>query len=426
MRGPILLSAGAHVALLVVTLAEISWQEDLPLEPVVVTEVSIMTEDEFSAAVSQAPDMVGTELAMLGAAPDSEIFDAEQPDFEMEVTINDVDGPDDPSAADAEADLSAVLVQNRVSAGTSTADLAPTLPQSFDTALVVPTARPDRARPTQAARPGGMRPPAPQRPSLRIDTTPAAPPPEEAETADEQQEEVVLSENGTTDETPQEATAPEEAATEIVPEIAEDLPEDLPLDPLPEDSTEVAEVTEEDAAPLVAAPPRARPQPEEPQVAEVEEPAEPEAPVAEEPEETPAEEAPTATDEDDEPAQPVEEAPSLGPPLLAGEIGSMTSAIEDRWNLASLSGLPGFDQTVVTVAFELDPNGQVVGDVVKISGTGPEATQEQTFQAARRAILIASRGNEFELPQEKYEQWRRVELTFDASQGASPSSGWSF
>ncbi|QPH55679.1 hypothetical protein [Pontivivens ytuae] len=428
MRRAFAISAGLHALFIALSFGQFElWESEE--EPIVITaEVTLMSEAEFDAATSVAPEFVPSEIGLI-AAPTALDLDALRPDDEMEVTINDVEGPDDPSEADAEADLSAVLVQNQVSANTQTAALAPNLPQSFDLGISTPNTQPTERRPQQALRPASMTRPTPQRPSLRIDTTPAAPPPEDAEEADERQEEIATGEEANTEEEAQEATAPEEAATEIVPEIAEDLPEPeetpAPLeDDLPE--TDVAE--QEPPAPLTSAPPRARPrpEPEEVEVAEAEEetPVE-EAPVevAEEPEPEPAEE-PAEEPAAEEPVETVATAEATadvptGPPLTPGEIGGFTNAISSKWNIGRVLGMENGESLIVTVAFSLDRSGQVVNDDVRLirpgSADGPYSI---AFQAARSAVLQASRQGAFQLPPDKYGQWQDVEVTFDPSRGA--------
>jgi hypothetical protein len=71
----------------------------------------------------------------------------------------------------------------------------------------------------------------------------------------------------------------------------------------------------------------------------------------------------------------------------------------------------------VTLGFELDPAGRVVSgpSLIEDSG-GSDAAVRTAYEAARRAILRCQRGG-FPLPAEKYEQWREVEMTFDAGGG---------
>ncbi|WP_185804341.1 hypothetical protein [Pontivivens nitratireducens] len=417
MRNALKISAGLHALLIVASLVSIPWFDRDEEETIRVAQVSILTESQFDAAVSQAPQTVPMTTLDALAAPGEENLDAARPDAEMDVTINELDGPDAPTEADAQADLSAVLTTNRVTVDDEVTTLAPELPGAFDTALNSPVARPE-PRPESLDRPAGMSPPRPQAPSLRIDTAPAAAPPEDVRTADETQEEIRLSTEGTTDLPPQEATAPEEAATEIIPEIAEDLPEPEPTpldtDPLdadPLDALAAEPAPQDDGAPLASVRPQARPEIREPvtqpvrTVETTEQPAEPVEPAASTPDQPPAVDAPER------------QATSIpqGPPLTSGEIGNLTSAISSKWNVGRVAGLEGGDQLVVTVGITLDRSGRVVGDVRPIRPSSPDGAYALAFSVARSAIMQASNAGAIILPVDKYGQWQEIEITFDPS-----------
>ena len=60
--------------------------------------------------------------------------------------------------------------------------------------------------------------------------------------------------------------------------------------------------------------------------------------------------------------------------------------------------------------------GRVLGDVRQLSASGGDANAVSTaFQAARRAILRCQAPNGYQLPPEKYDQWKDVVITFDPS-----------
>lgn len=409
MRNAVKISAGLHALAILASLFSIPWFDRDEEETIRVAEVTIMTESEFDAAMSRAPIIVPITLPPVLAAPGEEDLAAARPDAEMDVSISDLGGPDAPSDADAEADLSAVLTTNQVQVDDTVSTLAPELPSTFDTALNTPTSRPE-PRPQPVTRPTGMTPPQPEAPSLRIDTTPAAPQAEDVRTDDTTQDEVKLSTDGTTELTPQEATAPEEAATEIIPEIAEELPEPTPAPLAPDPLDElVAEVpTPEVSAPLVSARPQARPdipQPVAEPVRTVEAPTPQPTQPATQPAETAVENAPerTAT------------AIPQGSPLTSGEIGNFTSAISSKWNVGRVAGLEGGDQLVVTVGITLDRNGRVVGDVRPIQPRSPDGAYGLAFSVARSAIIQASNAGAIILPPDKFGQWQEIEITFDPS-----------
>ncbi|WP_316015754.1 hypothetical protein [Roseobacter sp. HKCCA0434] len=413
MRRALRISAGLHAALIAASLIQLPWIVEDEEEVITSAEVSILTEDEFNAAISQAPEIVPTDIGNMMSMPLDEFEDALTPDAEMDVTINDVEGPDDPSEADAQADLTALLVEDQIRVETETTALNDTLDGDVDTAVLMPTARPTPSRPSSMSRPTGMV--RPQAPSLRIDSTPAAPPPEDARRDDERQEEIELSENGELDELPQEATAPEEAADRVIPELPDELAE------TGTDAEEEGEI-----APVASVRPRARPARREPveeeplEVAEtpIEDPLpEPEPEPASEPEPepeptpapTPAEETPAETE------QPATPQVAQGPPIPSGPINLVRQGVGDRWNI-SFQGIENWQSFRVTVRFELTPDGQLSGEPRAIVPQNLEGGFGVAFNAAVRAIKRAAQEGVFAvLPRESYGRWQVIEMTFDPS-----------
>ncbi len=219
--------------------------------------------------------------------------------------------------------------------------------------------------------------PRPQpRPAPRIAPEAVAPPSPDADVADVVRDAVVPDDSAAAEvvEPDQTPTAPEEAATEIVIE---------------------------DAAPSGAVTTLARPQtrPNRP------------APV------TPAPNSDTADDAAVEAALAAAlaaTAPDLpaGPPLTGSEREGFRVAVNRCWNVD-----PGSQaaRVTVTVAFGLDQAGRVQGDVRQVAVDGGTAeSQSIAFQAARRAILRCGAAG-YDLPADKYDQWRDVEITFDPS-----------
>lgn len=101
-----------------------------------------------------------------------------------------------------------------------------------------------------------------------------------------------------------------------------------------------------------------------------------------------------------------------GPPLTAGERDGFRIAVQECWvvDVGSQSA-----NVTVTVGFELDRQGRVMGSSLRMldasGGTGPAV--DTAFQAARRAILRCQGAEGYELPVDKYDQWRNVEMTFN-------------
>lgn len=103
---------------------------------------------------------------------------------------------------------------------------------------------------------------------------------------------------------------------------------------------------------------------------------------------------------------------SLTAPLTASEKDGLKGAIQACWNLGSLSDEA--KRIVVTISVSLQANGRPVPDSIKLLSASPggEAATRKAFEAGRRAILrCLSQG--YELPPDKYESWRRVEIVFN-------------
>ena len=110
---------------------------------------------------------------------------------------------------------------------------------------------------------------------------------------------------------------------------------------------------------------------------------------------------------DEAPAEP--EAPVA--PLAEQFIRGMQRAIAECWNLGALS--PAALSTIVVVEMELTRDGKPVANSIKMLGFegGDEISAKQAFESARRAILSCG-AQEFKMPKDQFETWRRVELTF--------------
>jgi hypothetical protein len=230
-----------------------------------------------------------------------------------------------------------------------------------------------------------------------------------------------------------------EAAPRIAPELAPEPPPDAEIAdaPVPEvaPAEEPAQVVEEErppAAPEQAAPeivteaeepspapetsirPRSRPAQRPVAVAEATPEPEPDTP--------PAEEEPTSAALDaalaealggDEGQGRADEAPARpsGPPLTSGEKGEFALAVRKCWVVD-----PGSEasRVIVSVEFELTPDGRVAGGSLRMASAteGSEAAVKTAFENARRAILRCG-AQGYNLPPEKYEQWKLVTINFD-------------
>jgi hypothetical protein len=99
--------------------------------------------------------------------------------------------------------------------------------------------------------------------------------------------------------------------------------------------------------------------------------------------------------------------------MTGSERDSFRIAVNNCWNVDPGSVAARVE---MTVAFSLDQNGRVDGDVRQVSAVGGDAGAVRTaFEAARRAILRCQTQSGYDLPADKYGQWKDVEITFDPS-----------
>ena len=101
------------------------------------------------------------------------------------------------------------------------------------------------------------------------------------------------------------------------------------------------------------------------------------------------------------------------PPLTVGEKEAFGLAVRQCWNVGSLSS--SARATTVVVAFDMQRTGVPVIDsirMVEFHG-GSEADAAEAFEEVRRAVIRCGRKG-FQLPVEKFDQWREIEATFNA------------
>ena len=224
-------------------------------------------------------------------------------------------------------------------------------------------------------------PSAPQAPTVASTIT--APPPPDANTDDIVRDVLVPNETVEAEvvQEEQDATAPEETTTEIV---IEDLaparsirPTARPSRPAPEPEPEVDVATDAPAT----------------------EPVDTDA-------EALAAALATAT------AEPAAPAVAQGPPMTGSERDSFRIAVNRCWNVD-----PGSvaSRVIVEVGFSLERDGSVRGNEVRLlSSSGDQSAVNTAFEAARRAVLRCQSGG-YQLPAEKYEQWKEAVIVFDPS-----------
>ena len=237
------------------------------------------------------------------------------------------------------------------------------------------------------------------RPAERVAPEAVAPPEPDTQVADTVTEEVVPDEAAETPQEQSEAGAPEEATTQIVTEAMQTP----------------------SAAPTSSIRPQVRPARPTP--------APTPAPVAETPREQPTQQAaqeptppaPSTSDAVNDAlrqALTADQTPSAapsgqsGPPMTSGERDALRVAVQQCWNVGSLSS--DALRTTVVVAVSMSEDGRPLGETLRMLSYegGSAESARQAFESARRAIIRCG-ANGFNLPRDKYAQWRDIEMTFN-------------
>ena len=355
----IIVSGIGHTGLVIWLIA--GWGFDAEPLPFEVSEVSVVSGEEYARIIAATTPQPGTAdpsappIPQLDDAPAAEAVSDDAPAQPqpdvVEPPVDDAPLPE-PQAPAEPADITDSIPE------------LPPIPQTpapgapdLEASLRPQERRADRVAPTPVA------PPEPDVAVSEVETASASP--DQTDPADVVEEAA-------------EATAPEETATAIVPE-----------DAVPSGAVETS------IRPSVR-PNRPAPAPT-----------------------TPAESTTASSDNvDDAVAAALADATAApdipqGPPMTGSEREGFRVAVNRCWNVD-----PGSVAARVTIVvqFSLDQSGKVVGDVRQVSADGGDAGAVRTaFQAARRAILRCQNPNGYQLPADKYGQWKDVEITFDPS-----------
>lgn len=370
MRIGFYISGGAHLALILWVLFGGAFKPDP--DPFEITEVSVISGAEFEAmmAAVQSPEAT-TEVAMpTPPAPQEQATPAVRP-------------PDAPPPQPVEPQPAEAPPPDPVP---QPAEALP--PQPAEVSDEAPVLAPPPQDEVVLAPENSSRPV--PRPAERVAPEPVAAPEPDTRVADTVTEEVVPDEAAETPREETEAGAPEEATTRIVTEATEPP----------------------SAAPATSIRPRTRPARPEP-VAE--------APREETPAEQPAEQQPSTSDAvNDALRQALEGADAAtptpagqsGPPMTSGERDALRVAVQQCWNVGSLSSEAL--RTTVVVAVSMSEDGRPMNETLRMLSFegGTEAAARQAFESARRAIIRCG-VNGFNLPRDKYAQWREIEMTFN-------------
>ena len=106
-------------------------------------------------------------------------------------------------------------------------------------------------------------------------------------------------------------------------------------------------------------------------------------------------------------------ASSSGPPLTRGEQEALRLAVQACWVVDVGSQAAN---VTVTLAFDMEPDGRVVASSLRMVGAsgGSGAAVDAAFRAARAAVLRCDIQNGgYNLPSDKYEQWKQIEMIFN-------------
>lgn len=367
------ISAGAHLGLIAYVLFGGLFLTPDDSDPVQAQEVSLLSEAEFAAltransapeVASEAPEIVSPTV---DAVPDvAPVLDA-QPLETVPETPN--AAPPDPAPVETPVEVPVEVV-----------NVAPALDPVTEPSFEDPGAGlAEVADATQTPRP-----------VPRIAPEAVVNPDQTPEIADQMVPEVSPDADATAQPVEEQpAAAPEEAVTEIVTEA--ETPSGMSTSPRPK--ARPARVTAK---------------------AETQQPTEPSPDPIDAVANAVAEAAAAlaASAVADTPAAP--KRPS-GPPLSAGEKDALRVAVSQCWNTGSMS--TEAQRTVITVGVAMNQDGTPQTGTIKLLGSsgGSAASADQAFQTARRAIIrCGARG--FQLPVEKFEQWRNIEMTFDPEQ----------
>lgn len=378
MNKGVIISGIGHIGLILwVLIGGFFTRHEAP--EIAVTEVSLISSAEFEAIqaaspTAPAPEPAQTEIA--APAPVQPEPEAPPPEPVVETPPSPVTPPSPtpepaPETAPDVAEIAPLPVPEAPS------EPAPPAPVVTDFPPVLAPASSARPKPRPA-------------PSV-------APTPSEAPAPDAQP-----------DVAPTPAVTPEEAPDAQV--VEEEKPETAP--PETGDVLETEANKDDKLAPSSSARPRKRP-------ARTEVAAKPEAPA--EPATEPAGSdaindalAEAMAEETSEPATETAAAPAAasGPPMTAGEKDGLRVAVQQCWNVGSLSS-EALNVTV-TVAVSVAQSGVPDAGSIQMIGFegGSDGAARQAFEAARRAIIRCG-ATGFKLPAEKYEQWRNIEMVFN-------------
>jgi len=387
------ISMVAHCTLIGLALFGSSFQAADDAEAIQISEVSLLTSTEFEAMSSRSPaPMVEVPEQVQPALPTEDAVLA--PTQDVAPTIPALPQEEAAPTAEQAPDVSGLQQPETPDIEVESPTIAPQANDSVGNTLVVPDSPIADKQNNGALQPDQLALIKPQpRPAPRIDKTPAEKPPTDAETAAETQKATVPDATASKPADKVEEQAPKEATTEVVIE-----PE---FDP-------------NSAAPAKSSRPRGRPRDLAKKAQQAKDKAAKVAAVAQAKAAQEAKVAEAAAIRDaliQATSEALNSAPT-GPPLTASERGGLVLAVQQCWNVPA--GLENAGNLVVVLSVELSRDGKLISSPKLIDPAGtPQGTIRAAYDAGRRALIRCAPYN---LPQDKYEQWRQLEVVFNPKQ----------
>lgn len=387
------ISMVAHCTLIGLALFGGSFQRADDSDAIQISEVSLMTSTEFEAMTSRTPaPVIEMPEQIQPALPAKEVLPILTQDAAPIIPAlpNEEVAP----ASEDAPDVTGLQELQTPELDVESPTIAPQANDSVGVTLVLPDS------PVADQQNDGMRQPnqlamiKPQpRPAPRIDSTPAEKPPTDAETAAEVQQ----------------ATTPDATATEPADQTAEQAPKEATTEVVVEPALDP-----NSTAPAKSSRPRGRPRDIAQKAQQAKDNAAKfaQAAAAKAAREAKAAEAEAIRDAlIKATSEALSVAPS-GPPLTSSERSGLVLAVQECWNVPA--GLENAGDLVVVLAVELSRGGMLVSSPRLIDPAGtPQGTIRQAYEAGRRALMRCA---PYDLPQDKYEQWRQLEVVFNPKQ----------
>ncbi len=103
--------------------------------------------------------------------------------------------------------------------------------------------------------------------------------------------------------------------------------------------------------------------------------------------------------------------PTPRPSLDPGDVERLRSALRRCWNVRALG--EEARRITVTLRVRFSPDGRIDPNAISLVGISPgsDRAQRTAYETAKRAVIFCQ--NDFDLPADRYEAWREMEITFD-------------